>query len=45
MRFLILSTFTVVFLASSLAHAADPQIAKQIAVPQQHFTFLQMVGF
>lgn len=41
MRFLIVSTFTLMFLASSLAQAADLQLAKQIAVLQQQVTFLQ----
>ena len=41
MRFLIVSTFTMMFLASSMAQAADPQLAKQIAVLQQQVTFLQ----
>lgn len=40
MRFLILLTFTVVFLASPLPYAADPQLAKQIADFQQQITFL-----
>ncbi len=45
MRFLILLTFTMLFLASSLARAANPQVTKQIAVLKQYITFIQRVGF
>jgi type VI secretion system secreted protein VgrG len=41
MRFLIASTFTIVFLTSYLAQAADPQLMKQLAVLQQQVAFLQ----
>ena len=41
MRFLIVSTLTLMFLASSLTQAADPQLTKQIAALQQQVTFLQ----
>lgn len=44
MRFLILSTFTALFLASSLAHAAIPQLNKQIPVLKHHTAFPQRVG-
>lgn len=44
MRFLILSTFTALFLASSLAYAAIPQLSKQISALKQHIASLQRVG-
>ena len=39
MRFLILLTFRMLFLASSHATVADPPLAKQIAVLKQYLTF------
>lgn len=41
MRFLIITTFTVIFLASSLAQAADPKLTQEIALLQQQVVFLQ----
>lgn len=41
MRFLFASTFILMFLASSLVQAADPQLTKQIAILQQKVAFLQ----
>ena len=41
MIILILSTFMLLFPTSSLAHAANPQLTKQIFILKQHTAFLQ----
>lgn len=45
MLVLILLTFAFLCLSSYLAHAAGPELTKQIAVRQEHITLLQRADF